>query len=584
MVKKSQAAIENLMTYGWALLATLIAIGALWYFGILDFNSFLPERCTLEPPLSCDDFVIGNDGAVIVMTNAGGRDLNIGSISLESDTLSGECTGSIGKNLENGNQHTFYVNDPAGCSFVETGKGKINYKLMVTYSNLDSGLQHTMEGSMLSKYNPGVSVGDFTEDEVYGSPEIAGYWKFDDLTKAEKDYSGKGNDGTFIGTEYDGTLNGDVAVVYGVYGNGLDFDGISDYLQFPVDIPLTSEVTFSAWVRADTIDGEARGIWSYDSATKDIFFMATLSGSENGNIQFTTYDGSYQRAYGDLTPGVWHHVAGVAKENQFIRIYIDGNLADEVPISSFEDISWSDRNEIGAYSSDPSRFFDGTIDEAHIYNRILSQSDIQELMSSPYPVPAPVASYSFESIESNNAIDTHQVTKGQDEGTLELDGNSWTSHGDTIKPQSFTVAAWIYPAEYTGNNMVIVSKGNPEIWDKGYLLRRDSSGGLNFMIGDGDWDWGQDKHIGGGNTPLNQWSHVAASYDDTTKLAKIFVNGNLAKENVLSVSGIQYDTRSFYIGHGAHTGVTQQWSGKIDNVLVYNRNLTDSEIAALANI
>jgi len=40
--RKSQAALEFLMTYGWAILVVLIAIGALAYFGVLSPARFLP--------------------------------------------------------------------------------------------------------------------------------------------------------------------------------------------------------------------------------------------------------------------------------------------------------------------------------------------------------------------------------------------------------------------------------------------------------------------------------------------------------------------------------------------------------------
>ena len=43
--KKGQAAMEFLMTYGWAILVVLVAIGALAYFGVLSPDKFLPERC-----------------------------------------------------------------------------------------------------------------------------------------------------------------------------------------------------------------------------------------------------------------------------------------------------------------------------------------------------------------------------------------------------------------------------------------------------------------------------------------------------------------------------------------------------------
>jgi len=42
-MKKGQALMEFLMTYGWAILVVLVAIGALAYFGVLNPERFLPK-------------------------------------------------------------------------------------------------------------------------------------------------------------------------------------------------------------------------------------------------------------------------------------------------------------------------------------------------------------------------------------------------------------------------------------------------------------------------------------------------------------------------------------------------------------
>ncbi|MBI3036442.1 hypothetical protein HYY73_01620 [Candidatus Woesearchaeota archaeon] len=42
---KGQAAMEFLMTYGWAILVVLVVIGALSYFGVLSPSTLLPEKC-----------------------------------------------------------------------------------------------------------------------------------------------------------------------------------------------------------------------------------------------------------------------------------------------------------------------------------------------------------------------------------------------------------------------------------------------------------------------------------------------------------------------------------------------------------
>ncbi|MBW2981024.1 hypothetical protein KY360_06430 [Candidatus Woesearchaeota archaeon] len=58
MYKKAQAAMEFLMTYGWAILIVLIAIGALAYFGVLSPERFLPEKCVISSGsgLFCEEF------------------------------------------------------------------------------------------------------------------------------------------------------------------------------------------------------------------------------------------------------------------------------------------------------------------------------------------------------------------------------------------------------------------------------------------------------------------------------------------------------------------------------------------------
>ena len=56
--RKGQAAMEFLMTYGWAILVVLIVIGALGYFGVLNPSIMLPEKCTLQLGLNCKNHIL----------------------------------------------------------------------------------------------------------------------------------------------------------------------------------------------------------------------------------------------------------------------------------------------------------------------------------------------------------------------------------------------------------------------------------------------------------------------------------------------------------------------------------------------
>ena len=88
-MKKAQAAMEFLMTYGWAILVVLIAIGALAYFGVLKPEKFLPEKCVIATGsgLFCDDFTAS--GTTVT--------LRIKNILTDTVTISGIGLGVVGE-------------------------------------------------------------------------------------------------------------------------------------------------------------------------------------------------------------------------------------------------------------------------------------------------------------------------------------------------------------------------------------------------------------------------------------------------------------------------------------------------------
>ena len=102
-MRKGQAAMEFLMTYGWAILIVLAAIGALAYFGVLSPNKLLPERTVFQAPVpnvdnavvtwstanSWYDFSIAfrnNKGVDIYVNNSVDSNLVGGSIKFDSPT------------------------------------------------------------------------------------------------------------------------------------------------------------------------------------------------------------------------------------------------------------------------------------------------------------------------------------------------------------------------------------------------------------------------------------------------------------------------------------------------------------------
>ena len=102
MQKKGQAAMEFLMTYGWALLVVLIAIGALAFFGVLNPSKFLPSQCILGPGLACEDFKVDGSSEKIFINvrNGMGEALDWFSIHINkklpnSNEICGGLAGAI---------------------------------------------------------------------------------------------------------------------------------------------------------------------------------------------------------------------------------------------------------------------------------------------------------------------------------------------------------------------------------------------------------------------------------------------------------------------------------------------------------
>jgi len=141
--RKSQAAMEFLMTYGWAILVVLAAIAALAYFGVLSPEKFLPERCLIATGLTCISSKVESSQSTIVFSNNLGKSLTIDSVQI------GDCTTAFSYSMQSEDESTFVV-DPAGCNYgdvKESFKGDITIK----YTEKRTNLSKTVYGQLNTK-------------------------------------------------------------------------------------------------------------------------------------------------------------------------------------------------------------------------------------------------------------------------------------------------------------------------------------------------------------------------------------------------------------------------------------------------
>ena len=136
MKVKGQAALEFLVTYGWAFLVILITVGALYYFGIFDFQKYLPEKCTLGSQISCSDFSLEGSEIRMKLTNNLGEAVKVKSLSAADDASSPlACTG-ISPSMEfgpwePGDEQDFTLTGCSGGAFLPGSR--VDIKLLLVY-------------------------------------------------------------------------------------------------------------------------------------------------------------------------------------------------------------------------------------------------------------------------------------------------------------------------------------------------------------------------------------------------------------------------------------------------------------------
>lgn len=70
------------MTYGWAILVVLIAIGALAYFGVLNPSKFLPDQCVLFAGVTCLNYFADDSQESIQFDVVNGLGETISSVAI----------------------------------------------------------------------------------------------------------------------------------------------------------------------------------------------------------------------------------------------------------------------------------------------------------------------------------------------------------------------------------------------------------------------------------------------------------------------------------------------------------------------
>ena len=295
----------------------------------------------------------------------------------------------------------------------------------------------------------------FTYDEVPNYSEIAhasatptasapsdmvAHWEMNEGSdEIATDSSGNGNAGTLSGPTW--------TIGVGNIGGALHFDGTDDYVDVGTfDVIAGSAgndgLTLAAWFKADSFistSADNRIISkSTGTSTQNHYWMLSTINSDGVKLRFRLKtDGTTTTliaSSGNIAVGKWVH-AVATYDGSNMRLYQNGvevgSTAKTGTISTNNAVSVN----IGR-SPDGSKEWSGIIDDVRVYNRALSEEEIQALISIP--------------VEPDTIAPSVTITQPTSEDTYHTEEDSVTLAGSASDNISVISVTWANSREESG--------------------------------------------------------------------------------------------------------------------------------------
>ncbi len=410
------------------------------------------------------------------------------------------------------------------------------------------------------------------------------------------DQSGNGNNGVVNGA----TL---VPDRFGNANGAYSFDGVDDYIA--VSQALLSETnvnsgdgSISVWYHVE--DGDEGYIITINDTQSTsftgLFATGEIATAQNRAFNFGSSFPINSASYQDG----WHY-AVITYSGGTTSLYLDGIFSGSetgYTVSSFDEtIIGADQNTGGNDNSTTVQesFFSSVIDEIKVYNRALSAQEISdnyELEKFPLQEGL-VAYYPFndnqldESGSGNNGQSTGGTSVpdrlGNDNAAFQFDGIDdfiTVPDDNSLDLTLFTLSGWMYLNEAVPDggfyNMFFKGEaGDPA--NSNYAFSVNSDQNLSMFY---EYDAGTNVSITG-STSINigEWYLFSTTFDGLE--LKLYING--VEEASISQTNLP-GTNDAPVFIGTNTSGTSFVNGILDDLRMFNRALTASEVLELYNL
>ncbi|MFD4995012.1 LamG domain-containing protein [Streptomyces buecherae] len=425
----------------------------------------------------------------------------------------------------------------------------------------------------------------------------------------------------------------------GVAGGALSLDGVDDHVRTGQPVLDTHQsFTASLWARLPKDRGERsvvalsqagntlRGFELYHSPTLGWVFLR--AGADDPNAPVVR---AAQRPCPETNPtcagaglGEWAHVVAVYDHDAGqMKLYVNGSLKATEAFTT----PWLARGHVtlGAaeYADGFGGFFRGDLDEARLYDRVISEDEVRQLFrqrplvkgrwklesatGTPATSPDDSAARRPLTLASGARVGPGWV----DDGALVLDGrddHAATTGSPIDTAASFTVAGWAQAAALPDGPVTVLGvEGERRSavtvgWVPGPSA--DSPGRWRVTLPATDADGASVTTVESRSfTDVRDWNHLAVVYDGFADQVRLYVNGQLEtlvcpdgdddgtadqagcanhvswSDNALAFHG----TRALQVGRAKTAGTFGgYWPGAVDDVWAFQGALSEEQVAELA--
>jgi Concanavalin A-like lectin/glucanases superfamily/Bacterial Ig-like domain len=278
----------------------------------------------------------------------------------------------------------------------------------------------------------------------------------------------------------------------------------------------------------------------------------------------------------------WIHICGTY-DGEKATLYVNGTNVGSATKNWNTTLSGTGGIFVGQGDNSGTTGFTGAVDDVRVYSRVLHEHEITVLSSQLGTGLLRQYSFDYGKLTEDNggpaltAIGNPTLGEGSDgttNGTFTLNGNSqYFSSPDTGLPMASsprTMCVRLYPTNPALTGFA-VSYGNIAVGENSYLYSAGLSG---TSFGSFGYD-----HTNTQPLKANAWSHFCGVLD-TNGNSTLYINGKTpSTSNSIAITFGTVSSGTMAIG--ARSDSAFRWSGRLDDVRIYSRTLSPTEIQEL---